>query len=242
MIPVPELTLENQPEWFENNCREPGNGWLAAHLDKDPHERSDLWSQFKPDLAKHFSYRCGWLGTSIEMEGVVEHYLSCGNRKDESKKGIPSPHRHLAFEWTNYRYSSGVVNSRKGNHDDAILDPCKVMEGWFEVTLHGFLLLLTDAIPEEQRAKAEFTLEELELRNGHHARMGRWLWYERYWNNGAPLLDLLEKDAPLVAAAVRKAQANGDELPDPTECAPGSPVVPRKNRFAARRSRAPRNA
>lgn len=237
MIPVPKLTEDNQPGQFEKNCREPGNGWLEAYPDKDPHVRSDLWSQFKPDLAKHFSYRCGWLGTSIEMEGVVEHYLSCGNRKDESKKSIPSPHRRLAFEWTNYRYASGVVNSRKGNHDDAVLDPCEVEASWFEVTLHGFQLLMTDAIPEEQRAKAEFTLKELELRNGHHARMARWRWYERYWNKGTPHLHLLENDAPLVAAAVRKAQANGEELPDPTECAPGSVVVARQRKFGPRARR-----
>ncbi len=241
MIPVPELTLDNQPGLFDLNCRQPGNAWLAAHADKDPHEQSAWWSQFKSDLARHFNYRCGWLATSIEMEGVVEHYLSCGNRKNGGNS-LPSPHRHLAFEWTNYRYASGIVNSRKGNHDDAVLDPCKIEAGWFEVNLHGFLLQTTDAIPEEKRAKAEFTLDELELRNGHHARMARWRWYERYWNNGAPLLDLMEKDAPLVAAAVRKAQANGDELPNPTECAPGSEVVPRQRKFGARSRRSQNSA
>lgn len=241
MIPVPKLTEDNQPGLFDANCRTPGNAWLEAHPENDPHEKSEWWSQFKPDLAKHFSYRCGWLGTSIEMEGIVEHYLSCGNRKDGSKKSTPSPHRHLAFEWTNYRYASGVVNSRKGNHDDAILDPCDVKEGWFEVTLHGFQLVVTNAIPNEHRSKAEFTLKTLDLRNGHHARMARWHWYERYWNGGTPLLDLLEKDAPLVAAAVRKAQANGDELPNPTECEPGSAVVPRKRKFGTRVRRAPSN-
>lgn len=239
MIPVPKLTLGNQPGLFERNCRTPGNAWLTAYPEKDPHKKSKWWSQFQPDLARHFSYRCGWLATSIEMEGIVEHYLSCGNRKDGHKRTIPSPHRHLAFEWTNYRYASGVVNSRKGNYDDAVLDPCEIESGWFEVTLHGFQLLMTDAIPVGLKAKAEFTLKKLELRNGYHARNARWRWYERYWNNGAPLLDLLEKDAPLVAAAVRTAQSNGEELPDPTECAPGSAVVKRKRSFGARAKRTP---
>jgi hypothetical protein len=237
MIPVPRLTEDNQPGLFEKNCREPGNAWLAAYPDDDPHKKSGWWSQFKPDLARHFSYRCGWLATAIEMEGDVDHYLACGPRKDENKKTISSPHRHLAFEWTNYRYASGVVNSLKDNHDDAVLDPCEIEDGWFEVTLHGFQLLMTDAIPAEHRPKAEFTLKTLELRNGYHARMSRWRWYERYWNQGTPHLDLLEKDAPLVAAAVRKAQANGEELPDPTECAPGSAVVARQRKFGPRARR-----
>jgi hypothetical protein len=242
MIPVPKLTLDNQPELFEENCRAPGQTWLTTYPGKDPHKKSKSWSEFKPDLARHFSYRCGWLATSIEMEGIVEHYLSCGNRKNEHKNSIPSPHRHLAFEWTNYRYASGVVNSRKGNHDDAVLDPCEIEDDWFEIILHGFQLRITDAIPDRLRAKADFTLEKLKLRNGYHARMARWRWYERYWNNGTPHLDLLEKDAPLVAAAVRKAQANGDELPNPTDCAPGSEVVVRKRRGRPRTRLAQGNA
>ena len=130
-----------------------------------------------------------------------------------------------------------MVNSCKGNHDDAILDPCDVGEGWFEVALHGFQLLPTSSIPEELRDKANFTLKTLDLRNGYHARKARWMWYERYWNKGDPLLDLLEKDAPLIAAAVKKAQANGDELPNPNECAPGSVLVARTRPYRKRTRR-----
>jgi hypothetical protein len=236
MIPVSKLTTENEPSLFDTNCRKPGAAWLIANPNKDPHVQSGWWSQFKPDLAKHFNHRCGWLGASIEVEGVVEHYLSCGNRKKQ-----PSPHQHLAFEWSNYRYASGTVNSRKGNHDDAILDPCEIGAGWFEVILHGFQLLPTKAIPKELRDKAKFTLKTLELRNGYHARMARWKWYERYWNDGEPLLDLLEKDAPLVAAAVRKAQANGEELPNPNEHAPASEVAARIRPYTKRQKRVMRD-
>jgi len=229
MIPVPKLTTANEPSLFATNCREPGAAWLRENPEKDPHDQSAWWRQFKPDLAKHFEYRCGWLGTAIEQEGVVEHYLSCGKRKDS-----PSPHRDLAFEWSNYRYASGPVNSRKGTHDGGILDPCEIEEGWFEVTLHGFQLLITSTIPESLRTKAEFTLKTLDLRNGHHARMARWNWYSRYWNKGEPLLDLLAKDAPLVAAAVRKAQDNGEELPDPNETEPSSGLRVRQRPYRKR--------
>jgi len=214
---------------FSKNCQEPGRAWLAANPERDPHEQSEWWSQFKPDLATLFSRRCGWLATSIEEEGIVEHYLSCGNRD-----GKPSPHRHLAFEWSNYRYASGAVNSRKGNHDDAILDPCEIKEGWFRVTLHGFQLLLTDAIPEALRDQAEFTIKTLDLRKGYQARRARWNWYERYWNNGKPLIELLEKDAPLVADALKRALKDQEELPDPNECMPGHPITARKRPYLRR--------
>ena len=226
MIPVPKLTPANEPELFDTNCRKPGADWLAANPEKDPHDQSVWWSRFKPDLAKHFKFRCGWLGTSIEMEGIVEHYRSCGNRKKK-----PSPNRNLAFEWSNYRYASGPVNSRKGTHDEAILDPCEIEDGWFEVSLNGFQLLPTSAIPPEFRTKAKDTLRILDLRNGHHARMARWNWYRRYWNGGDPLLDLLESDAPLVAIAVKKAIAQGEELPDPNANEPSSSMKARQRQY-----------
>ena len=233
MIPVAKLTNASEPKDFDSNCRKCGNLWLAAHPDKDPHEMSSWWSQFKPDLAAHFGHRCGWSATTIGQLGLVDHYLSCGPRQ-----GKPSPHRALAFEWTNYRYAGGTINSRKDIHDDQILDPCEVESGWFEVILDGFLLRITDAIPASIRAKAEFTVEKLDLFRGFESRWTRWNWYKRYWNDGQPLMDLLRQDAPLVAAAVEKAIALGQELPDPNETEPAAVITPRKREYAPRPNRA----
>jgi hypothetical protein len=196
---------------------------------KDPHDQSEWWRPFQPDLAKHFSYRCGWQATSIGLDGVVEHWLSCGHRK-----GVPSPNRHLAFEWTNYRYATGVVNSLKGTLDDQILDPCEVQNGWFEVLLPSFQLVATAQLPADLRGKAELTLSKLQLRRGHHARWTRWDWYRRYWNGGTPDLENLRLDAPLVAAAVEKAEAAGLMLPNPNDCLPGHEIQARKRTWGAR--------
>lgn len=229
MIPVPALTRDNEPALFDQNCRQPGALFLAAHPDKDPHEQSDWWSQFQPDLARHFGYRCGWLATCIELEGIVEHWLACGPRQEAA-----SPHRDLAFEWTNYRYATGVVNSLKGTLDDQVLDPCEVQDGWFEVLLPSFELVATSRLPQELRGKAETTIRELQLRR-HKAQFTRWRWYQRYWNGGNPQLPLLRNDAPLVAAAVERALANGQPLPDPATCEPGHVVEARQRRYAPRR-------
>jgi len=229
MIPVPPLTRDNEPELFHVNCREPGAAFLAEDPPRDPHEKSEWWCQFQPDLAEHFSHRCGWTALAIGLEGDVDHYLACGDRE-----GRPSPHRHLAFEWGNYRYASGTINSRKGNLDDAILDPCEVDEGWFEIVLPNFVLIPTDRLPEVLRGKAETTIEKLKLFNDHKIRFSRWEWYSRYWNNGNPLMDLLQNDAPLVAAAVKKALDAGEPLPDPTDCLPYLAVQKRKRPYARR--------
>jgi hypothetical protein len=229
MIPVPKLGTDNEPPFFAINCRAPGKSWLAEYPDRDPHEKSEWWSQFQPDLARHFNYRCGWLGVSIELDGIVEHWLSCGPRK-----GLASPHRDLAFEWSNYRYATGVINSLKGTLDDQVMDPCEVKDGWFEVTLPSFELVATDDIPESLRDKAQTTLKELQLRR-HKAQFTRWRWYQRYWNSGNPDVAALKRDAPLVAAAVEKAQAAAQPLPDPATCEPGYVIEARQRRYAPRR-------
>jgi hypothetical protein len=230
VIPVPPLTLSNQPGLFDVNCRQPGAAWLAAYPANDPHQQSIWWQAFQPDLAAHFSHRCGWLGVSIGLSGSVDHYLACGNRK-----GNPSPNRHLAFEWTNYRYADARINSMKGNLDDQILDPCMIGPGWFEVVLPNFALRTTAQIPPQDRPKAEFTLKKLKLINGHLARWNRWDWCCRYWNHGNPLISLLLNDAPLVGEAVQRAQQNGDPLPDPTVCQPGHQVRPRRRPYVRQR-------
>jgi hypothetical protein len=236
MIPVTPPTHLNEPPLFNANCRQPGAAWLAAHQAEDPHQQSHWWSRFQPDLARHFNYRCGWLATSIELDGIVEHWLSCGPRQ-----GTPSPHAHLAFEWTNYRYATGVINALKGTLDNQILDPCEVQPDWFEVLLPSFELVPTVNIPDPFKARAGTTIDKLHLRR-YTARFTRWRWYERYWNQGNPDLGSLRNDAPLVAAAIEKANLAGLPLPDPATCEPGNVIEQRQRRYAPRRRGAPHAA
>jgi hypothetical protein len=222
MIPVSRPDTTNEPPFFDLNCRQRGATFLTNYPDSDPHERSEYWGDFRPDIARLFEHRCGWQATGID-EGVVEHMLSCGLRKNEA-----SPHRHLTFEWSNYRYCTGVINSRKGILDDLILDPCDVLPGWFEIELPTFLLKTTDQIPTEQlRQKACFTIKKLRL-NDRDPRFTRWRWYKRFWNNGAPDLAALAIDAPLIAAAVANALSAGTPLPSPVDYEPTEPVKPRR--------------
>lgn len=229
MIPISPLGPANEPTHFDGNCRQPGAAWLAQYPNDDPHSKSQWWSQFQPALAAHFSHRCGWLAMDIGLMGHVDHYLACGNRK-----GKPSPHRHRAFDWSNYRYIEGRINSLKGNLDDRILDPCEVQPGWFEVVLPNFVLKATAAIPPNHRAKADFTLKKLQLFNGHNARWTRWSWYQKHWNNGSPDLKALYRDAPLVAEAVDRALQQGSCLPNPTLAKPVVAIIPRKRLYSRR--------
>ncbi|MDM3857675.1 MAG: hypothetical protein PT120_23000 [Aphanizomenon gracile PMC649.10] len=81
-----------EPENFDAKARQPGNNWLAKNPDKK--RLKDYWSNFKSDLADGFGNLCGYT-VMYEPVGTVDHFLSCEN------------HRHLAYEWTNYRFASG---------------------------------------------------------------------------------------------------------------------------------------
>jgi len=127
--------------------------------------------------------------------GTVDHYLSCKN------------HPSRAYEWSNYRYSSGWINSSKGTQDEAVLDPFQVDDDWFEVLLPSLQLVLTDAVPPEELDRAEFTLRRLHLDHDERVLRQRRQWYEMYQKGNLPLPGL-EKVAPLIARAVHKQQAD----------------------------------
>lgn len=124
-------------------------------------------------------------------EGAVEHFLSKKNRPD------------LAYEWSNYRYIAGSVNGSKGTHDDKVLDPFEVQNGWFEVLLPSMQLVVTPLLPRLLSARAEFTLKQLKLRNGTKVVRSRKHWYDQF-KKGMLDLDGLRTHAPLVADAVQR--------------------------------------
>jgi hypothetical protein len=200
MIPVANPIPE--PPDFDAVCRAPGIAWRAARrLRGEPPKASEfpnLWAKYEADLSRAFKGRCGWWAMWI-AEGEVEHYLSKKNRPD------------LIYEWSNYRYIAGSVNGSKGNHDDKVLDPFEVQDGWFEVILPSMQLIVTDHLPAALTDKACFTLKQLRLRDGTKVVRCRRRWYESF-KNGMPLSEL-EKFAPLVAKAVKKLQNSGETLP-----------------------------
>ena len=109
----------------------------------------------------------------------------------------------LAYEWSNYRFIDGWINSSKNKQVAAdLLDPFEVQEGWFEISLPSLQLVLTDAVPAEFRARAENTLKKLPLRNDERILRPRRKWLSLYEKTGD--LEMLREMAPLIAAAVEK--------------------------------------
>ena len=127
----------------------------------------------------------------VADDGTVDHYLSCAN------------HRALAYEWTNYRFTSARMNSIKRTEDDRVLDPFEVGDDWFEILLPSLQMVATDRVPLAERDRVAFTLKRLGLGDGESVLRRRRAWYEQFLTGGQSL-DGLRHYAPLIAHAVHK--------------------------------------
>ena len=184
MIPVP---LVKKPRGFDAKVKVPGDAWLANNpvTTRPP----ALWAPYTTHLSDAFGNLCGYAAMLDPTGGTVDHFLSFKH------------HRDLAYEWRNYRFASGPLNSSKRDADDTVLDPFEVGAGWFEIILPSLQMRITDAVPEAYRTKAEFTLNRLKLRDGERVVRWRRSWYRMYIE-GKLTLDGLRTVAPLLAVAV----------------------------------------
>lgn len=187
MIPIANPIPE--PAKFDRRCRARGQRWLERNPAST--RPADYWSEFRKNLATGFHDRCGY-GAVWISSGTVDHFVSCHEDRTQ------------AYEWSNYRYLDGWINSSKSKRRSKdLLDPFEVGEGWFEIDLPSLQLKLTDAVPPEYRARAEYTLRNLPIRDDERVIRQRRAWYELY-EQGMLNLDGLRKMAPLIAAAVEK--------------------------------------
>lgn len=189
MIRVPRVP---EPLNFGEAVKVRGNAWLAANPTRS--RPPPLWLDHVGALASGFRDRCGYGAMYVPTDGTVDHYL-----------GIRD-HRQLSYEWANYRYVSASMNASKKNADHTVLDPYEVAEGWFEVILPSLQLCVTNRLPSNLKAKAEFTLKRLKLRDGEKVLRQRQAWYRMY-REGKLTLEGLDEVAPLIADAVRREAA-----------------------------------
>ena len=185
MIP---FELAEKPADFVDEVERPGTAWLAEHPGGRP---KDLWSPFKPQLARAFRNLCAY-SAMYEPVGTVDHFVSCD--EDRSK----------AYDWSNYRFASGWINSSKSRLKSAeVFDPFDVGDRWFEILLPSLQLVATDAVPVALRNRASFVLKWLYFRDDERVIWQCWEWYWMY-QEGELTLEGLGKKAPLIAAVVTK--------------------------------------
>jgi hypothetical protein len=214
MIPVRRV---REPSDFDARAREPGKQWLK----ENPGARrpKDLWSPFRPALARGFKDLCGYAAMHDPTGGTVDHFLSWVK------------HPNLAYEWVNYRFASSTLNGVKRTVDDKVLDPYQVKKGWFEILLPSLQLVVTDKIPRSYKDKAAFTIQRLGLRDGERVIKWRRSYLEQY-EKGNLSLDGLRAWAPLLAEAVEKRDGKADARRGKGRGAPSAARCRRPRRFS----------
>ncbi|CAM3954884.1 hypothetical protein [Aeromonas bestiarum] len=199
MIEIDKTRLA-EPTEFDAKCSQAGLQWLLDHpkTSRKPGVRPrDYWSPFKPQLADAYRNLCAY-SAMHEPVGTVDHFLPV------------DVYEFLAYEWANYRYASGWINSSK-NKAVEILDPLDVSTGWFEVLLPSLqLVMVPEQVPEPWRRLAEQTLIRLHLRDDERILRQRRQWYQMY-QQGKLTLGGLHDVAPLIALAVEKQNATRQE-------------------------------
>ncbi|MEY2840073.1 MAG: hypothetical protein RJB60_2372 [Pseudomonadota bacterium] len=197
MIPVSPRVLKPEPANFDAQCRQKGRAWLLKNPKgvRKAKRPKDFWSPFRPDLADAFANLCAY-GAMHEPNGTVDHFRPV------------NANEALAYEWQNYRYVTGWINSSKSKRPK-VLDAFQVKAGWFEVLLPSLQLVAVKAkIPVKLHALVDDTLRDLHLCDDERVLRQRREWL-RLYEEGKLNFEGLSEMAPLIAAAVAKR----DELP-----------------------------
>lgn len=192
MIPVSSEVLTPEPTNFDQGCRKRGTAWLLKNPKEQRKEKRprDFWSPFRPALADAFSNLCAY-GAMYEPNGTVDHFISVDTAEEQ------------AYEWSNYRYATGWINSSKSKRPD-IMDVFQVGPEWFELLLPSLqLVAVLEKIPPMHHVLAENTIKALHLRDDERIIRQRREWLSMY-EQGEITLQGLRRKAPMIAAAVAK--------------------------------------
>jgi hypothetical protein len=142
---------------YETSVLGPGRRWLEAHslTQAEPGEPApkqerppDYWCRIREELADAFHDRCAYTAMWLSHPGTVDHFVSI----DED--------RSRAYDWDNFRYCAGWINSSKqALRSSQLLDPLEIEDDWFEIILPSLELRVTDRCPEHLRERAELMLD-----------------------------------------------------------------------------------
>lgn len=151
MIPV---TLQPEPADFDQKVRRKGQKFPRDHAPLT--EQVGLppyWRDCLDDLYKAYQGVCAYLGIFFERVtggGTVDHFIA--------KSRDPNQ----AYEWSNYRLATAMMNSRKWAFDD-VLDPFEIEDDMFHLELVSGRIYPNPALSGGERQQVEDTIERLGL-------------------------------------------------------------------------------
>jgi len=157
------IHVERQPEPsdFDANVRQKGLKWLQKCEDNQKWDSHTYWHRASEDLYHAYQGICAYLAIYFErVTGAdsVDHF--------RPKTVYPE----LAYEWSNYRLSSRLVNSRKREFED-VLDPFTIETGWFYLDFLSGEVYANPDLSEDIRQKIDRTINRLKLNDAELCRL-----------------------------------------------------------------------
>ncbi len=189
MIPI---QLQPEPSDFDQKVRAKGLAWMARkriNIKKPKPKNIELepyWRDCLPDLRAAYKSVCAYVCILVEEvtgHATVEHFVPSSQRPD------------LAYEWSNYRFVSGMMNGRKSNFKD-VLDPFSMSEHTFFLDFLSGEIFVNPELPVRQKLRAEKTIQRLKLYDAACCRVRL-----KYWNKfvkGVIVESELQERSPFV--------------------------------------------
>ena len=188
MIPV---ALEPEPADFDEGVRQRGQQFLGPHgVAVRSGKLRNYWREAVNDLYRLYDGICAYTCIYLAPPGTLDHFLP------------KSKYPELAYEWSNYRLASAIINNRKGESED-ILDPFIVQPGWFTMDFPSCLIKMSDLIPSDRARKAACTIEVLKLNDDERLVQDRCDIIMEYVERRVTL-SFLERRYPFIAVEIKR--------------------------------------
>lgn len=187
MIPV-----QLQPEPSDFNTKVRAKGLTFLHQNPSPDSKAwknrSYWTAAINDLCNAYNRMCAYSAQWIppaQGTPTIDHFIP--------KSIVPGQ----AYEWSNYRLSCQLLNSRKRELQD-ILDPFIIQPGWF--VLHFPSLHVKPGLNLDVHTKQGVinTINRLKLNDEDSCIQSRESWLIPYCQGKYPFSFLKEK-APFIA-------------------------------------------
>lgn len=186
------------PQGWQEHVGNAGCKWLSepGTTNRSAERPSPLWLKYRDEIGEAFDLICCYTVVFV-ANGHADHFIPW-----EEVKG--TERAHLAFEWSNIRYSDGWINQSKGSNK--LPDPFLVRDDWFELKLPSLELHPTGNHPPDQDRAVKYLLQRVQ--KDPRVMKTRRAYFLQY-KQGIRTIELVDREAPLLGRALR---ANPNQL------------------------------
>lgn len=154
------IDLKPEPADFDVRVRQPGNAFLTRtpNPNNGQWSKHNYWSRCSTQLYQAYGGICAYCGEWFSRTTAtvsVDHFYP------------KSTHQEKAYEWSNYRLTTQVMNGYKG--DKIVLDPFEIQNGDLVLDFPSCLVKPRKDMSPAEKSKAKSTIQILHLNDEDQA-------------------------------------------------------------------------